>query len=282
MGIGAMGEPMARRLLEAGYDTAVWNRTRSKADHLAELGATVFDDAVDAAASAEVVVTILETGDAVEAVLFDQGVAEALTQGASVIDMSSISANVARNHALRLSHRGVGYLDAPLSGGTRGAAEGSLAIMVGGDPAEFDRRREILAVFGNPTLVGPSGSGQVTKLANQMIVGITIGAVAEAITLVIEAGVDPNLAIAALDGGFADSRILREHGARMIESEFELGAASRVQVKDLVNALGAAKEMNLNLPVTTLIHALFESLCSHGGSELDHSALVLEIRGHGE
>lgn len=279
MGIGPMGEPMARRLLDAGYEVAAWNRTRSKADPLADHGALVFSDAADAAKSADVVVTVLETADAVESVLFDQGVADALVSGGCVVDMSSIAPRAARDHADRLGLREIGHLDAPVSGGTRGAVLGNLAIMVGGDPREFDRRREILAVFGAATLVGPSGSGQIAKLANQMIVGATIGAVAEALTLVRQAGVDPGVALDALKGGFADSTVLREHGPRMVASDFEPGAASRVQLKDLVNALAAASGLGVELPVTAIIHALYESLCANGGAELDHSALILEIAG---
>jgi len=277
MGMGAMGAPMARRLLDHGYDLAVWNRTTPRAEPLARYGAIVYEHASDAAASADVVVTILETGDAVESVLFDRGVADALTRGATVIDMSSIAPKVARDHADRLGRRGINHLDAPVSGGTRGAAEGTLAIMIGGDAKLFERWSELMSVFGSPTFVGPSGAGQITKLANQIIVGTTIGAVAEALTLAQEGGVDPGVVIDALRGGFAHSRILREHGRRMIESDFEPGAASRIQLKDMVNALDAADDMGLELRITSVVEGLYEEFCAGGGAEFDHSGLFLEI-----
>jgi len=277
IGIGAMGEPMARRLLEAGHEVAVWNRTKAKADPLASIGAIVCGEASAAADSADLVVTVLATEAAVESVLFDEGVADALAPGTTVIDMSSITPMGAQDHADRLRHKGIGHLDAPVSGGTKGAAEGTLAIMVGGEPTEFYRRRGILRVFGTPTLVGPSGSGQITKLANQVIVGVTIGAVSEALILVQQAGVDPGTVLQAIKGGFADSRVLREHGLRMIGSDFEPGAASRLQLKDLVNALAVAEGIGLSLPVTSAVSELYESLCANGGAELDHSALFSEI-----
>ncbi|GMQ94814.1 MAG: NAD(P)-dependent oxidoreductase [Acidimicrobiia bacterium] len=277
LGTGAMGAPMALRLRKAGYPLGVWNRTRAKAEHLTDDGAEVFDTAVEAVDGADVVVTMLETGIVVDDVLFNSGVWAAIAQGSTLIDMSSIPPATARDHAARLGLRGIGYLDAPVSGGTRGAVEGTLAIMVGGEPSVVDRCSDVLSVFGNATHVGPAGSGQVTKLANQIIVGITIGAVAEALSLVRASGVDPAVARRALKGGFADSRILEEHGARMIDRDFGPGAASRIQLKDLATALGTAEELGLDLPITSVLETMFDSLCASGGSELDHSALLLEI-----
>lgn len=268
---------MARRLLDAGYMLRVWNRTRAKAEALAEQGAEVCDTPADAAKGADLVVTMLESGEAVESVLFGAGVAKMLLAGSTVIDMSSISPATARDHAERFGALGIAYLDAPVSGGTRGAADGTLAIMVGGDPNEFERCSDVLAVFGGATLVGPSGSGQVTKLANQMIVGATIAVVAEALVMVRAAGVEPAIALQALRKGFADSRILEEHGTRMIQRNFEPGAASRLQLKDLVTAIEAAGDSDHDLRITSLVASMYESLCESGGSELDHSALLLEF-----
>jgi len=281
LGTGAMGVPMVRRLLSAGHPVRVWNRTRSKAEHLVEYGAVVLDKAAAAVNDADVVVTMLASGPVVEAVLFDGGVAAALGRGSTLIDMSSIPQTAARDHGARLGTHGIGYLDAPVSGGTRGASDGTLAIMVGGEQSEFDRCRDLLSVFGNATRVGPVGSGQVAKLANQIIVGVTIGAVAEALALARASGVDPSLLRQALRGGLADSRILEEHGARMIAGDFEPGAASRIQLKDLVTAIEAAGDVGLDLRITSLAQSMFESLCASGGAELDHSALLLEIERSG-
>jgi len=281
LGTGAMGAPMARRLLSAGHSLGVWNRTRSKAEHLVEHGAVVHDEATAAVKGADVVLTMLESGPVVDEVLFGYGVATALGHGSTVIDMSSIPPDTARDHADRLGNRGVGYLDAPVSGGTRGALEGTLAIMVGGERSEFDRFRPMFSVFGTATYVGPAGSGQVTKLANQIIVGVTIGAVAEALALARAAGIDPSIVREALRGGFADSRILEEHGARMTDGDFAPGAASRIQLKDLVTAIETADDLDLDLRITSLVGSMFESLCASGGAELDHSALLLEIERSG-
>lgn len=272
-----MGAPMAQRLAEAGYAISVWNRTRSRAEHLSTFGADVFDTPVETARDATIVITMLESGPVVDEVLFSYGTVTTIKRGSTVIDMSSIPPSTANKHAVRLEDLGIGYLDAPVSGGTRGAADGTLTIMAGGKPSDFERCRDVLAVFGDATLVGPPGSGQIAKLANQIIVGVTIGAVAEAFALVRAAGVDPAIVRRALKGGFADSRILKEHGARMIEADFEPGAASRIQLKDLVTANEVASHLGIELPVTSVVEVLFDSLCKEGGSELDHSALLLEI-----
>jgi len=272
-----MGAPMAQRLAEAGYAISVWNRTRSRAEHLSAFGADVFDTPFETARDATIVITMLESGPVVDAVLFPHGASTTIERASMVIDMSSIPPSTASEHAVRLEDLGIGYLDAPVSGGTRGAADGTLTIMAGGKPSDFERCRDVLAVFGNASLVGPPGSGQIAKLANQIIVGVTIGAVAEAFALVRAAGVDPAIVRRALKGGFADSRILNEHGARMIEADFEPGAASRIQLKDLATANEVASHLGIELPITSVVEVLFDSLCKEGGSELDHSALLLEI-----
>jgi len=281
LGTGAMGAPMARRLLSAGHPLGVWNRTPSKAEHLAEHGAVIHDEATAAAEGADVLVTMLESGPVVDEVVFGSGVAAVLGHGSTVIDMSSIPPTTARDHADRFRTRGIGYLDAPVSGGTRGALEGTLAIMVGGERSRFDRFHSMLSVFGTATYVGPAGSGQVTKLANQIIVGVTIGAVSEALALARAAGIDPSIVREALRGGFADSRILEEHGARMTDGDFAPGAASRIQLKDLVTAIETAGDLDLDLRITSVVESMFESLCASGGAELDHSALIMEIERSG-
>lgn len=183
LGIGMMGFPMARRLCEAGCAVSVWNRSRTKAERLLPFGARVADTPAQAVAQADIVITLLENGGVVEDVLFAQGAAQALRPGTLVVDMSSIQPRQAREHAARLLAQGVHHLDAPVSGGTVGAEQGTLAIMAGGEAADFERAHPLLELLGRPTHVGPHGAGQLAKLANQMIVGITIGAVAEALLL---------------------------------------------------------------------------------------------------
>jgi 3-hydroxyisobutyrate dehydrogenase-like beta-hydroxyacid dehydrogenase len=213
----------------------------------------------------------------VEDVLFRQGVAEALSRGALVIDMSSIRPRQARDHAARLAALGVHHLDAPVSGGTVGAEAGTLAIMAGGKPADVERARAVLEVLGRVTHVGPHGSGQLAKLANQMIVGITIGAVAEALLLCEKGGADMAKVRQAISGGFADSRILQVHGQRMVERDFAKRAAMTVQLKDMRNALNTAEEIGFEAPITALFERLFADAADHGLSDLDHSALFVEL-----
>ena len=276
IGTGLMGRPMAENLLNDGLPLTVWNRTRAKAEPLAAFGATVADTPAAAAAGAEILITMLENGPTVEAVLFDQGVAEALPAGALVIDMSSIPPESARHHAERLRAMGLGHLDAPVSGGTRGAAEGSLAIMGGGTAADFARARDVLASLGRPTHVGPDGAGQLAKCANQVIVAVTLTGVAEALLLAAAGGADPAAVREALMGGFADSRILREHGQRMLERDFRAGGPTRNQLKDLDTALHAVAQAAPNLPLTQRARDLFRDLAA-GGGDYDHSAVLLEL-----
>ena len=277
LGIGMMGFPMARRLCEAGHTVHVWNRTREKAERLSSLGATVHDLAADAVRSAEAVICLLENGNAVGEVLFASGVAQALRSGAMVIDMSSIQPREARDHAARLSELGFTHLDAPMSGGTLGADTGTLAIMVGGKPADFSRAQPIFKVFGRATHVGPHGTGQLAKLANQMVVGITIGAVAEALLMCEKGGASMAKVKEAITGGFADSRILQVHGQRMIERDFTPHGRMSVQLKDMRNALATADEIGFDAPVTRLLETLYSNGIEHGLSDLDHAGLFVEM-----
>ena len=277
LGIGMMGFPMARRLCEAGHTVHVWNRTREKAERLSSLGATVHGLAADAVRSAEAVICLLENGNAVGEVLFASGVAQALRPDVMVIDMSSIQPREARDHAARLSELGLIHLDAPVSGGTLGAETGTLAIMVGGKPADFSRARPLLEVFGRATHVGPHGTGQLSKLANQMIVGITIGAVAEALLMCEKGGASMAKVKEAITGGFADSRILQVHGQRMIERDFTPHGRMSVQLKDIRNALATADEIGFDAPVTRLLETLYSNGIEHGLSDLDHAGLFVEM-----
>ncbi len=281
LGCGLMGTPMSRRLLAAGLPLTVWNRTRAKAEALAADGAQVADTPAQAVAQADIVITMLEHGGVVEGVLFNPdlpGAALGLRPGTLLIDMSSILPEQAQRHAARLADLGVQALDAPVSGGTVGAEAGSLAIMAGGIEADFERARAILEVLGRPVHVGPTGSGQLTKLSNQMIVGITIGAVAEALLLAERGGANPTKVRQALRGGFAESRILEVHGQRMVDGDFTKRGSLAIQLKDLRNALHTSAGLGFDAPITQHLAALYEQAAQHGFAELDQSGLYRELQ----
>lgn len=276
LGTGLMGGPMVRRLLLAEHEVTVWNRSPDKAKPLAEAGATVAASPEGAVADADAVILSLIDGKAVGEVLFESGAAAALEPGRLVIDTSTILPSSARAHARRLREMGHAPLDAPVSGGTRGAETGTLTLMVGGDAEHFSRALPVLGALGEPTHVGESGAGQVAKAANQLIVAVTIGAVAEALTLVQRSGVDPSAVRSALLGGFADSRVLREHGQRMLDRDFTPGGRVAGQLKDLRIIAEVANECDLQLPLSARVTDLFRRL-SFREPDLDHSALLLEL-----
>lgn len=277
LGTGLMGAPMAARLLAAGFPLTVWNRTRVKAEPLLAAGARWAETPAQAVAGARVVITMLTDAPAVSSVLLDSGAADAMPRGTVAIDMSTTSPAAARDLSARLAERGVAFVDAPVSGGTRGAAAGTLAIMAGGDVETIARLAPVFAPMGNARRVGPVGSGQLCKLANQLIVAVTIGAVAEALVLAGRGGADPAAVRDALRGGFADSRILTEHGQRMLARDFQPGGTVRNQIKDLDAAHAFAASAGVSLPLLSTVRDLFNQLRSHGGGDLDHSALFLEI-----
>ncbi|KAA1003487.1 NAD(P)-dependent oxidoreductase [Paraburkholderia panacisoli] len=195
-----------------------------------------------------------------------------------LIVMSSIPVETAQRHAEAAAARGIGYLDAPVSGGEKGAQDGTLAIMAGGEAEVFERVRAVLQTMGRPTRIGPAGTGQLAKLVNQMMVASTIATVAEAMLLAERGGADPAQVRAALLGGFADSTILRQHAARMIARDFVPGGPAKYQIKDTKTALDFAQSLGLELPVLGLVDGLFTDMVEHGDGELDHSALILELR----
>ena len=277
LGIGLMGWPMARRLCEAGFEIHAWNRTLAKAQPLAAHGAKVYAEAAQAAAGADIVVCMLENGAVTEAMLFDQGVAQAMQKGALLLDMSSSKPREARDHAARLTALGLTHLDCPVSGGTVGAESGSLVMMAGGRIEDFERAQEVLKVFGRSTYVGPHGAGQLTKLANQMIVGGTIGVVAEALLLASRGGADMARVREAILGGFADSRILQLHGERMARRDFAPRGRLSVQLKDMRNAVDCADEMGMDAPILAFFEQLYALAESHGLGDLDHSGLFVEL-----
>ncbi|MCX2698234.1 MULTISPECIES: NAD(P)-dependent oxidoreductase [Ochrobactrum] len=277
LGTGLMGAPMVRRLLGAGYSVSVWNRDNTKAEPLAQKGAIVATSAVEAVKDADLVFTMLSDGKAVGAVLFDGGVAAALKAGAVVIDTSSIAPPIAREHAQHLNAMGIRHIDCPVSGGTVGAEAGTLALMAGGDGALVEELADVFAALGRVTHVGPSGAGQICKLANQQIVAITIGAVAEAMMLVEAGGADRGKFRDAIRGGFAESRILELHGKRMVERSFEPGGPSRLQLKDLDAVAAMAETLSLELPLTEGVRDEFRAFVESGHGEKDHSGLLMYL-----
>ncbi|MDI7862024.1 NAD(P)-dependent oxidoreductase [Rhizobiaceae bacterium n13] len=277
LGTGLMGAPMARRLLKGGFSVTAWNRDPSKAEALTADGAIVSASAADAARGADIVFTMLSDGKAVTDVLVSQGVADALKPGAIVIDTSSIAPPIAREHSDMLAKRQVSHVDAPVSGGTVGAEAGTLAIMAGGDAAVIGSLADVFAALGRVTHVGPSGAGQICKLANQQIVAVTIGAVAEAMMLVEAGGADRGKFRDAIRGGFAESRILDLHGKRMVDRTFQPGGPSRLQLKDLDAVAAMADLLGLELPLTTRIREEFRDFVADGGGEVDHSGLLLHL-----
>ena len=277
LGTGLMGGPMARNLLKAGFEVRVWNRSPEKAQTLVVDGAIFAASPAEAAKGAAVVITMLSDGAAVGSVLFEMGVAEALEKDAIVIDSSSIAPTIARDHSARLKTLGIHHVDAPVSGGVPGASAGTLAIMAGGDEATVQGLSDVFSAMGRLTYVGPSGAGQLCKLANQQIVAITIGAVAEAMMLVEAGGASREGFRNAIRGGFAESRILELHGERMAQRNFTPGGPSKFQLKDLNGVLATAKDLDLSLPLTQQVTREFDDFVSDGGADVDHSGLLLYL-----
>ena len=272
-----MGLPMAKNLLKAGYELKAFNRTESKAEPLREFGGKISKSIEEVVSDNDVVITMLTDDSSVDAVMNSQEFLDNLKVDATVIDMSSVKPTTAISHGNNLKSKKINYLDSPVSGGTIGAEEASLAIMVGGEQKVFDDVSDVLKAMGNPTLVGPLSSGQVSKLANQIIVGLTIGAVAEAVTLCEKAGANPNKMIKALSGGWADSKILQTHGKRMIEKDFTPKGRTSVHLKDMNNILECSNSYNTHLPISNLVKEMYKSLVENGHGETDHSSLYKEI-----
>jgi 2-hydroxy-3-oxopropionate reductase len=278
IGIGIMGAPMAGHLLDAGHEVAV-NDINPIAQELLDKGAQVVSSAKDAAEKGEVIIIMVPDTPDVEKVLFgENGVAEGLGAGKIVIDMSSISPVETKQFAAKINELGSKYLDAPVSGGEVGAKAGTLTIMVGGDQDTFDKALPLFELMGqNITLVGGNGDGQTCKVANQIIVGLTIEAVGEALLFASKAGADPARVREALMGGFASSKILELHGERMIKRTFDPGFRIELHQKDLNLALSNARKLQMSLPNTATAQELFNSVAAQGDQGLDHSAMVLAL-----
>ena len=277
IGTGLMGLPMAKNILKSGFKLKAFNRSIEKAEPLKEFGAEISKSISDVVKDSDFIITMLTDDSAVDAITSSTDFLDNLKSGSTVIDMSSVKPTTATKHGTYLKSKNVNYLDAPVSGGTIGAEEASLAIMVGGEQSVFDNSFNILKAMGNPTLVGPIGSGQVSKLANQIVVGVTIGAVAEAITLCEKAGADPVKLIKALSGGWADSKILQTHGKRMIDKDFSPKGKTSTHLKDMNNILECANSYNTHLPISNLVKEMYKTLVDNGHGNTDHSSLYNEI-----
>ena len=278
IGIGLMGLPMSKNILKSGYKLSAYNRTIKKSEILKKYGATISKNVGELVKNNDVIITMLTDDTAVDNIMQSNEFMDNLSPNKIVIDMSSVKPKTAIKNGNDLTiKKKVNYLDAPVSGGTIGAEEGSLAIMVGGEQEVFDEVNEILKTMGNPILVGPTGSGQISKLANQIIVGLTIGAVAEAVTLCEKAGADPKKMIKALSGGWADSKILRTHGQRMIDKDFTPKGKTSVHLKDMNNILECASNYNTHLPISNLVKEMYKTLVDNGYGNTDHSSLYNEI-----
>jgi 2-hydroxy-3-oxopropionate reductase len=278
IGIGIMGAPMAGHLLDAGHEVVVHSRSAIRQEVL-DKGAQEVSSAKEAAEKSEVIFIMVPDTPDVETVLFgENGVADGLSAGKIVIDMSSISPVETKQFAEKINALDCQYLDAPVSGGEVGAKAGSLTIMVGGDQETFDRALPLFELMGqNITLVGGNGDGQTCKVANQIIVALTIEAVGEALLFASKAGADPARVREALMGGFASSKILEIHGERMIKRTFDPGFRIELHQKDLNLALSNARKLQMSLPNTATAQELFNSVAAQGDIGLDHSAMVLAL-----
>ncbi|MDK1685079.1 NAD(P)-dependent oxidoreductase [Acinetobacter terrestris] len=279
VGTGIMGSPMVANLLKAGHQVQVWNRTPAKLSDLVKLGATACQELNQVAVDVEFLICMLSDGQTCNEVLFqDQGAVAKLKQGATVIVMSSIPVETAKAQNEKCQSLGFKYLDAPVSGGEKGAIHANLAIMVGGEEAVFEQAKSIFSAMGRPVLVGGAGCGELAKLVNQMIVASTIATVGEGLLLAQQGGADPHKVKQALTGGFADSPILQQHGERMLNQNFKPGGAASTQLKDTNTAMAYAHKLDLKLPVAQLVDQLFTNMVNQGDGALDHSGLILELK----
>jgi 3-hydroxyisobutyrate dehydrogenase-like beta-hydroxyacid dehydrogenase len=282
LGTGIMGSHMARRLAQAGFPVTVWNRSADKAGQLTQFGVKIAVSPSSACADADVVIVMLSNGPVVEEVLFSadhagKRPAETMAAGSVLVVMSSIPVETCQSQAPRLAARGIDYIDAPVSGGEPGARDGTLAIMAGGDVRVVDGITDVFAAMGRVTHIGPVGTGQMTKLANQIIVGATMVAVAEALHFAARGGADPAAVRKALMGGFADSRILNIHGERMVERNFVPGGPAEYQLKDLRTAKALAAASGLQFTLLDCLVGMFGDMIDRFGTGLDVAGILQEV-----
>jgi 2-hydroxy-3-oxopropionate reductase len=279
VGLGIMGRPMARNLIKAGHDLVVYDVVPESVAELVAAGAARGESARDVAARSEITITMVPDGPEVEAaILGPDGVLEGAARGAIVVDMSSICPIVARKVGAACEEKGVEFLDAPVSGSEPKAIDGTLAIMVGGKPETFEKVLPLLQVLGSSaTLTGPVGAGNVTKLANQIMVAVNIAAMGEAMVLATKAGLDPEVVLNAVKGGLAGSAVLDAKAPMLIARNFKPGFRIRLHQKDLRNALKAADAMKVSLPFTSLAQSVLTALVNAGRGDLDHAAIATFI-----
>ena len=279
IGLGIMGKPMAKNLMEAGYELVLYNRTLEKAEALAEDSAEVAANPREVAENSETIVTMLpDSPDVRDVVVGEGGVLEGMREGALLVDMSTISPVVTEELAEKLKERGASMLDAPVSGGDVGAIEGTLSIMVGGSEEDFERAKPLFEVMGKTVNhVGPTGAGQVTKAANQVVVALTIEAVSEALVLGSKGGVAPEKILDVLSGGLAGNKVMEVKREKFLSHKFDPGFRSELHHKDLGIALAAGREYGVVLPATAVVGQLFEAMVARGRGGWDHSALLRVI-----
>lgn len=276
IGTGIMGGHMARRL--AGrFEVTAWNRSAAKVDALRDAGVRVAATVAEALQGADAVIVMLSTGPVVDDVLFGDDSPLKTCGARLIVVMSSIPVESAKRQAELAARWGIDYLDAPVSGGEPGARDGTLAIMVGGNPGGFEAAAPLFAAMGRPTLLGPVGSGQLAKLANQIIVGGTLVAIAEALTFVAQGGADPVAVREALMGGFGDSKVMRVLGERMVSGNFEPGSPAAYQLKDMKTAAALADGMGLKLSLLTQLIGTFDGLVAAGEDQRDVSIVIREV-----
>ncbi len=277
IGVGIMGKPMAKNLIDAGYKLIAYDIVEKALDEVVEYGAERGTSPKNVAEKSDIIITMLPNSpDVKRAVLGENGIIEGVREGQILIDMSSIAPLVSREVAEELKKKGVETLDAPVSGGQEKAEAGTLAIMVGGKKEVFDGCKEILDVMGGSvTLVGGSGAGQTTKLANQIIVAINISAVAEALIMGKKAGVDPEAIFHAIRGGLAASQCLEDKAPRMFEGRYDPGFRMKLHVKDLTNVLETSRELHTAMPLTAQVMQMMQVLMAEGHDDVDHGGLAL-------
>ncbi|HET9000441.1 MAG TPA: NAD(P)-dependent oxidoreductase [bacterium] len=283
IGLGIMGRPMAGHLADTGYAVTVWNRTRSKMTPLVERGATPGESPKDVAARSDITITMVaDTPDVLDVILGPEGVLHGVRRGSVVVDMSTISPVATREIAHQLRERGVEMLDAPVSGGEKGAVDATLSIMVGGKPEVFERVLPVFQKMGKAIVhLGDIGAGQVTKACNQLVLSLTLLGVAEALTLARKAGVDPAKVRAALLGGFAQSRVLELHGQRMLDQNFEPGFRTRLYHKDMGIVMETGRSAGMPLAGGALAAQLYQVAMNQGLGEKDYSVLARVVAGLG-
>jgi 2-hydroxy-3-oxopropionate reductase len=277
LGTGLMGQPVARRLAAAGYPVSVWNRSQEKALPLVSSGVQINQFASQLLADSDVIICLLSDAIACDQVIFNQDALQHISTNTIIIMMSTLSPDIVVEHARKASCVHAHYVDMPVSGGTTGAEMGSLSLMAGGNRQIIDGLRPLLSHLGKVTHVGEVGAGQLTKLANQIIVAGTLSLLSEAFTLAQRGGADPAQVREALLGGFADSILLQHQGERMVNGDFKARGAAKWQLKDTRSAVVLAKQLDLTLPLTETVNQLFSQMIDAGDGDLDHCAIIKQI-----